>query len=79
MGFCIYALFKAVFVLRAWAAGAVSRVQPSVIPAKAQQEGLGSSCALCDCAVENRADLSGSLLITKATALCLLSKIYVHL
>lgn len=54
-------------------------MQPSVIPAKAQQGVLGTNCALCDRSVENKAGLSGSLLITKATALCLLSKIYAHL
>lgn len=79
MGFCIHALVKSVFALSAWAVGAVSRVQLCVIPTKAEQEVLGAGCALCDHSVENRAGLSESLLITKATALCLLSKIYVHL
>lgn len=64
------ALFKSMFVLSAWAVGAVSRVQPSVIPAKAQQGVLGTNCALCgvgecDHFVYNQAGLSGPYLAPK--------------
>lgn len=43
----MHGLFKSVFVPSAWAVGAVSRVQRSVVPAKAQQGVLGTTCALC--------------------------------
>lgn len=79
----MHALFKSVFVHSAWAVGAVSRVQPSVVPAKAQQGVLGTNCALCgpwqgDHFVENQAGLSAPYLSPKPQALSLCSRIYAH-